>query len=92
LAAEGFSELYRDSFSDGPTIVLKPLERPVQPWRGDFQRIGMGKGIGHIERGTERLVCALAILQRDPFRFIDEHPHDRTGPLPHTYDIRQFEA
>jgi hypothetical protein len=52
----------------------------------------MGKGIGHIERGTERLVRALAILQRNPFRFIDEDPHDRTGPLPHTYDIRQFEA
>src|SRR5687768_12639750 len=30
LSGEGFSELYRDSFSDGPTIVLKPLERPVQ--------------------------------------------------------------
>jgi hypothetical protein len=52
----------------------------------------MWKGIGDIERGTERLVCTLAILQCDPFRFIDEDSHDRTGPLPHAYDIRQFQA
>jgi uncharacterized protein YciI len=35
---------------------------------------------------------ALAILQRDAFRFIDEDPYDRTGALPHADDIRQFQT
>jgi hypothetical protein len=52
----------------------------------------MRKRIGHIERRTKRLVRALAIVQRDALRFIDEDPNDRAGALPHADDIRQFQA
>jgi hypothetical protein len=92
LSGKRLPELERHALPDGPAIILNPLKGTIQTGRGDFQRVGMRKGISHVERRTKRFVCALTIVQRNAFRFIDEDPHDRTRPLPHTDDIRQFQA
>jgi hypothetical protein len=71
---------------------LNPFEGTIETGGGNFQRVCVRERIGHIERRTKRLVGALAIVQGDALRFIDEDPYDRAGALPHADDIRQFQA
>jgi hypothetical protein len=92
LPGKRLLEPQRHPLSDCPVIILNPFEGAIETGGGNLERVGVGKRVGHVERRTERLVGALTITQRDTFRFIDEDPKDRTGPLPHADDIRQFQA
>src|SRR5215218_400670 len=92
LAAYGPAGLQLRQTAREPFKILAAVEPALQPRRGDFEGVGGGDEVLHVQDGAEVRRDFGAVFVGDAARLVDEDADDRGARAAGEFDVDEFKA
>src|SRR5215212_2483449 len=92
LAADGAARLHPCRAPREALEVREPVEPALKPRRGDFEGVGGGDEVFHVEHGAEVRAYLGAVFVGDAARLVDEDADDGRARAAGEFDVDEFEA
>src|SRR5205085_3154688 len=92
LAADGPARPYLRQVPGEALVVAAAVKPALQPRRRDFERVGAGDEVLHVEDCADVLAHLRAVLVGDAARLVNEDADDRRARAPGHLHVDEFEA